>query len=267
MGHRNLTAAVADLERHHHLARIEHEIDPHLEAAEVHRRVYQAGGPALYFARVKGSPFPMVSNLFGTLDRAKFLFRDALAGVRKLVELKTDPGNLGRRPWRYWNLPLLAWNLRPKFSSTGPVLRHTTTLRQLPQLTCWPQDGGPFVTLPQVYTEHPDHPGWRKSNLGMYRVQLGGNEYEPDREVGLHYQIHRGIGVHHAAAGRRGERLRVNVIVGGPPALAVAAVMPLPEGLPELAFAGALGGRLRMVRGRSAAEHYPEWQTTFAFVG
>jgi 4-hydroxy-3-polyprenylbenzoate decarboxylase len=104
-------------------------------------------------------------------------------------------------------------------------------------------DGGPFITLPQVYTEDPDRPGLRNSNLGMYRVQLAGNQYVLNREAGLHYQIHRGIGVHHAAAIRRGESLRVNVSVGGPPALTVAAVMPLPEGLPELAFAGALGGR------------------------
>jgi 4-hydroxy-3-polyprenylbenzoate decarboxylase len=249
MGYRTLAAAVADLERAGRLVRIDREIDPHLEAAEVHRRVYAAGGPAVYFARVRGTPFPMVSNLFGTLDRAQFLFRDALDDVRKLVELKTDPGHLRRRPWRYWKVPLLAWRLRPKFVRTGPILRHTTTLTQLPQLRCWPMDGGAFVTLPQVYTEHPDRPGWMRSNLGMYRVQLGGNAFVPDREVGLHYQIHRGIGVHHAAAGRRGERLRVNVVVGGPPALAVAAVMPLPEGLPELAFAGALGGRrLEMVR-------------------
>ena len=249
MGHRSLAAAVADLERAGQLVRIEQEIDPHLEAAEIHRRVHQAGGPAIYFARVKGTPFPMVSNLFGTLDRAKFLFRDALEDVRKLVELKTDPANLRRRPLRYWKVPLLAWRLRPKLVRSGPILKHTTTVSQLPQLKCWPLDGGAFVTLPQVYTEHPDAPGWIKSNLGMYRVQLGGNEYEPDREVGMHYQIHRGIGVHHAAAVRRGERLRVNVIVGGPPALAVAAVMPLPEGLPELAFAAALGGRrLSLVR-------------------
>lgn len=252
MGHHNLAAAVADLERAGQLVRIEREIDPHLEAAEVHRRVYQAGGPALFFARVKDSPFPMVSNLFGTIGRAKFLFRDALEDVRKLVELKTDPANIRKRPWRYWNLPLLGWRLRPKFVRGGPILKHTTRLSQLPQLKCWPLDGGPFVTLPQVYTEHPDTPGWMKSNLGMYRVQFGGNEYIPDREAGLHYQIHRGIGVHHAAAVRRGERLRVNVIVGGPPALAVAAVMPLPEGLPELAFAAALGGRrLELVRGKS----------------
>ncbi|MBM3980283.1 MAG: UbiD family decarboxylase [Planctomycetes bacterium] len=243
MGYRTLAAAAADLQRTGQLVRIEQEIDPDLEAAEIHRRVYAAGGPALFFARVKGTPFPMVSNLFGTIARAKFLFRDALDDVRKLVELKTDPSNFRKRPWRYWKVPLLAWRLRPKFVRSGPVLRHTTTVSQLPRLKSWPRDGGPFVTLPQVYTEHPDAPGWAKSNLGMYRVQLSGNDYVPDREVGLHYQIHRGIGAHHAAAVRRGERLRVNVIVGGPPALAVAAVMPLPEGLPELAFAAALGGR------------------------
>ncbi|MFO0851339.1 MAG: UbiD family decarboxylase [Gemmataceae bacterium] len=248
MGYRNLTECVADLERHGHLVRVEHPIDPHLELAEVQRRLYRANGPAVLFTRPKGTGFPMLANLFGTMDRTRFLFRDALADVRKLVALKTDPGAAARRPWRYWNLPLLAWRLRPKFVRSGPVLAHRTSVSKLPQLVCWPRDGGAFVTLPQVYTEDPDRPGWMKSNLGMYRVQLSGNEYVPDREVGLHYQIHRGIGVHHAAAVRRGERLRVSVIVGGPPALAVSAVMPLPEGLPELAFAGALGGRrLRMV--------------------
>lgn len=255
MGHRNLTEAVADLERAGQLVRIDSEIDPHLEAAEIHRRVYAAGGPALLFARVKGTAFPMVSNLFGTLDRAKFLFRDALDGVRKLVELKTDPANLMKRPWRYWNVPLLAWNLLPKFVRAAPVLKHTTTVAALPQLKCWPRDGGAFVTLPQVYTEDPNKPGWMKSNLGMYRVQLSGNEYAAN-EIGLHYQIHRGIGAHHAAAARRGERLRVNVIVGGPPALAVAAVMPLPEGLPELAFAAALGGR-RLALARGTVDRLP----------
>lgn len=248
MGYRNLRACVADLERTGQLVRVEHEIDPCLEAAEVHRRVYRAGGPALLFTRVKGTHFPMVSNLFGTLDRARYLFRDAISQVRKLVDLKADPRDLRVRPWRYWDLPFILWRLRPKFVRSGPILAHQTTLSALPQLQSWPLDGGAFVTLPQVYTEHPDQSGWQKSNLGMYRVQLGGNDYDRDREVGLHYQIHRGIGTHHAAAIKRGERLRVNVVIGGPPALALAAVMPLPEGLPELAFAGAIGGRrLRMV--------------------
>src|SRR5262249_53259258 len=133
--------------------------------------------------------------------------------------------------------------------SNGPILKHQTTVSHLPHLKCWPLDGGAFITLPQVYTEDADRPGWRHSNLGMYRVQLSGNQYQPDREVGLHYQIHRGIGVHHASALRKGVPFRVAVSVGGPPALALSAVMPLPEGLPELVFAGALGGRrVRLVR-------------------
>jgi 4-hydroxy-3-polyprenylbenzoate decarboxylase len=123
-----------------------------------------------------------------------------------------------------------------------------TTIDLLPQLKCWPDDGGGFITLPQVYSEHPNHPGFKNSNLGMYRVQLGGNDYIPNREIGLHYQIHRSIGVHHAAAIQRGEKLKVNIFVGGPPAMTLSAVMPLPEGLSELLFAAALGRRpVRMV--------------------
>ena len=248
MGYRTLADCVRDLEQSRRLIRIDDEIDPHLEAAEIHRRVYRAGGPALLFARVKNTPFPMVSNLFGTIDRMRWIFRDSLDRVHKLVDLKTAPERAMRRFWRYWDLPWTAWTLQPRFRRSGSITRHTTSISQLPRLQCWPEDGGPFITLPQVYTEHPDHPGWRRSNLGMYRVQLSGNQYELDREVGLHYQTHRGIGVHHHAAIRRGERLRVNVIVGGPPSLAVAAVMPLPETLPELAFAAALGGhRLTLV--------------------
>src|SRR6516165_1529540 len=114
MGHSTLTACVRALERAEQLVRIEQEIDPHLEAAAIHRRVYRAGGPAVYFARVKGTPFPMLSNVFGTLERTRLLFRDSLDDVRKLVELKTDPGTFARRPWRYWNIPFIAWRMRPK---------------------------------------------------------------------------------------------------------------------------------------------------------
>ena len=258
MGYRNLRACLTDLERTGQLVRIESEIDPNLEAAEIQRRVYAAGGPALLFTRVKGTTFPMASNLFGTLDRARFLFRDSLESIRRLVELKADPGRALKHLWRYRGLPFLLNRMRPKFVRRGPILAHTCSLSQLPALKCWPLDGGPFITLPQVYTEHPDHPGWQKSNLGMYRVQLAGNEYVLGLEVGLHYQIHRGIGVHHAAAISRGEPLRVAVIVGGPPALALAAVMPLPEGLPELSFAGVLGGRrLAMVAGDASVRSHP----------
>src|SRR4051794_30722291 len=243
MGYRSLAECVADLRRQGGLVEIESEIDPHLEAAAIQRRVYEAQGPALFFRRVKGTPSPMVGNLFGTLERTHYVFRDTLEAVRRLVALKIRPNELLRHPWRFRGVPGTALHLLPKRVSRGPILAHTTTIDRLPRLQSWPHDGGPFITLPEVYSEDPDRPGLARSNLGMYRVQLAGNRYEPNREVGLHYQIHRGIGVHHAAAIRRGERLRVNVVVGGPPALAVAAVMPLPEGLPEVAFAGLLGGR------------------------
>ncbi|MGO9464872.1 MAG: UbiD family decarboxylase [Isosphaeraceae bacterium] len=243
MGYRSLADCVRDLETTGQLIVVDREVDPYLEVAAIQRRVYRAGGPALLFSRVKGTAFPLVGNLFGTLERARYLFRDTLESVRRLVELKVNPGVLGKNPWRYRGVPRTLWRLMPRQVRSGPILARETTISRLPQIQCWPMDGGPFITLPQVYTEDPDRPGPARSNLGMYRIQLAGNDYVPDREVGLHYQIHRGIGVHHAAAIRRGEPLAVSVSVGGPPALALAAVMPLPEGLPELAFAGALGGR------------------------
>ena len=249
MAYASLRECVDDLSRHGHLVRIEQEVDADLEAAAIHRRVFQAGGPAVYFARVKGCRFPMVSNLFGTMDRARFIFRHTLEAVRRVVELKVDPGAFWKRPFRYARVPFTALSMLPRRVGSGPVMAHQTRLSQLPQLKCWPADGGPFITLPQVYTEDPGKPGAMTSNLGMYRIQLAGNQYTPDGEVGLHYQIHRGIGVHHAAAIRLGRPLPVNVFVGGPPAMNLAAVMPLPEGLSELAFAGALGGRrVRLVR-------------------
>src|SRR5712692_3522975 len=149
MGYPSLRACVIDLERTRQLVRIEDEIDPHLEAAEIQRRVYQAGGPAILFARVKGCRFPMVSNLFGTLERTRFLFRDMLEAVRHLVELQIDPANLWKRPWRYRDVPRTLWFLRPKTVSTGPVLQCQTTISQLPRQVSWPGDGGPFITLGQ----------------------------------------------------------------------------------------------------------------------
>jgi 4-hydroxy-3-polyprenylbenzoate decarboxylase len=258
MGYPNLRSCVADLERTRQLVRIDREVDPYLEMAEVHRRVHTAGGPALLFTRVKGCRFSAVSNLFGTLERTRYLFRDTLKSVRHLVELKVDTSAFWKAPWRYRDVPGTLLHTLPQFVQRGPILAQQTTLRELPQLVCWPKDGGPFVTLPQVYTEDADRPGWRHSNLGMYRVQLAGNQYEQDRQAGLHYQIHRGIGVHHAAAIRKGVPFRVVISVGGPPALAIAAVMPLPEGMPELAFAGALGGRrIRLVKPAPASFALP----------
>lgn len=266
MGYRTLQACLADLVASGQLIRIEEPVDADLEAAEIQRRVYQAGGPAVYFANVRNCRFPMVSNLFGTPERVRYIFRDTLDAVRRLVELKADPDRLRREPLRYLRSTSTAWSMLPRRVGSGPVLAERTTIGQLPQLKSWPKDGGAFITLPQVYTEDPDRPGLGTSNLGMYRVQISGGQYAPDREAGLHYQIHRGIGVHHAAALRRGEPLRVNIFVGGAPAMTVAAVMPLPEGLSELTFAGALAGhRIPMIRRGTAPAIYAE--ADFAIVG
>ncbi|MCG3175266.1 MAG: 4-hydroxybenzoate decarboxylase subunit C [Candidatus Omnitrophica bacterium] len=244
MTYKSLRDCVLDLEKHGHLVRIRTEVDPDLEMAEIHRRVHRARGPAVLYERVKGSPFPAVSNLYGTEERCRFIFRGTLDRVRALVRAKADPANVLKDPASLLSLPLGAWQALPKPAcGSVPVLENRTTLSRLPQIRSWPMDAGGFILLPQVYTEHPDRPGIWGSNIGMYRIQLSGNSYAPDREAGLHYQIRRDIGTHHTAALRRGEKLRVSVFVGGPPAHAFAAVMYLPEGLPEAAFAGALAGR------------------------
>ncbi len=249
MGYRTLKDCVDDLQCHGHLRRIETEVHPRLEIAEIQRRVCAADGPALLFTHVKDCRFPVVCNLFGTIDRARFLFRDTLDHVRRLIELKIDPTAGFRRPLRYAGVPFSALATVPKFVGRADVTANETTISRLPQQVSWPKDGGAFITLPQVYTEDVTQPGWRHSNLGMYRIQLSGGQYEPEREIGLHYQIQRSIGVHHAAAIRADKPFRVNVFVGGPPAMMLAAVMPLPEGMSELTFAGALGGRrIRMLR-------------------
>jgi len=243
MGYRNLQECVADLERQGMLLRIATPLDPRLEIGAVQRRVYQAGGPALLFTNPLDCGFPLLGNLFGTLERTRFIFRDTLADIRRLVDLKVNPFSALRHPLEAFKAPFAAVNLLPKSVSSAAVLECSTTLSRLPQVVSWPMDGGAFITLPQVYSESPARPGFAGSNLGMYRVQISGNSYEPEQQAGLHYQIHRGIGAHHAEAIARGEQLRVNVFIGGAPAMTVAAVMPLPEGMPELSFAGLLAGR------------------------
>lgn len=250
MGYESLRACVVDLEKRKALVRVTERVDPFLEIAEIQRRIFAAKGPAVLFENVRGTRFPCLGNLFGTKERAEYIFRDTLSHVRALVAAKVDPASLAFSPLLATKLPFAALHLLPKTVKRGPVLEETINLTDLPPIVSWPADGGPFVTLPQVYTEDPGAPGLRHGNLGMYRVQLAGNAYVANREVGLHYQIHRGIGVHHQKALSRGEPLRVRIFVGGPPAFSLAAVMPLPEGLPELSFAGALNGRAaRMISG------------------
>lgn len=241
MGYRNLKSCLDDLEKHGQLKRIDAEIDPYLEMGLIQRLVYQKGGPALLFTNVKGTKFPMAGNIFGSLERTRFIFRDALPAIEAMVKAKVDPKDVIRHPSKLLRLPKGAYHLLPKSVSAGPVTYSTCSLSDLPHLVGWPMEGGAFITFPLVYTEMPGIGGYKNSNLGMYRVQISGNDYGPD-ECGLHYQIHRGIGIHHTEAKNRGEKLRVNIFVGGAPSLTMAAVMPLPEGMPEISFAGVLGG-------------------------
>src|SRR5205823_5757104 len=162
MGYRTLAQCLLDLERHGRLVAIDQEIDPYLEAAAIQRRVYEVAGPAVLFRRVKGCDFPMVGNLFGTIDRTRFLFSDTLDAVRHLVELKVRPPEVLKHPWRYRDVPWTALHLLPRKVRWGPILENLTTLDRLPQLQSWPRDGGAFITLPLVYTEDPDRPGFAR---------------------------------------------------------------------------------------------------------
>lgn len=266
MSHRSTRDTVEDLRGAGRLIEIKQEVDPYLEAAEIQRRVYANQGPAILFSNLKGCQFPAVSNLFASLEQARFLFRKTLESVRRLIELKTDPSAAPKNPLRYAKTPWTAWRMLPAYCKHGPVMQKETQLSKLPGIQCWPDDGGAFVTLPQVFSMNPNQPNQlMQSNLGMYRIQLDGNEYEADREVGLHYQIHRGLGVHHQAAMSRGEKLKVAITVGGAPAMSLASVMPLPEGLSELTFGGALAGhRIRMIR----SSHAPTYaDADFAILG
>jgi len=249
MGFRTMRQCVETLQQEGLLVAVDHAVDPHLEIAEIQRRLFRSGGPAVLFRNARGCSTPILVNLYGTQQRVERIFADTFERVRRLVELKIDPTAALQKPWRYWRSPVDALAMLPRPVRRGAVMHREVPLSSLPGVTGWPGDGGPFITLPAVYTEHPDRPSLKQSNLGMYRVQLRGNAYESDREVGLHYQIHRGIGVHHAAALARNEPLKVAIFVGGTPAMAVSAMMPLPEGLSELTFAGALAGhRIPMVR-------------------
>ncbi len=244
MAYSSLEACLQDLEKNGQLVRVKEEVDPHLEMASIHLRMYEAQGPAILYENVKGSRFRAASNIFGTLERSKFIFRDTLKSVQQIVQLRNDPMKAFKHPLQNAGAAMSAISALPlKNPSSKPVMYEEIKIQDIPPIHHWPMDGGAFVTLPQVYTEDIDQPGIMKANLGMYRIQLTGNQYEPDKEIGLHYQLHRGIGVHQSKANRKGEPLKVSIFVGGPPSHTVAAVMPLPEGISEMTFAGLLAGR------------------------
>lgn len=246
----DLRAFLGRLRRDGDLAVVEAPVDARLEAAEIHRRVIAAGGPALLFTAVRGAEVPLATNLFGTARRAELAFgARPFRLIRRLVELaETLMPPSPRKLWGARDLAREALRVgvdrraRRRAGTVLEVVTRDVRLDQLPVLTTWPEDGGPFITLPLVYTEPPAGKG---HNLGMYRLQV----HDP-RTTGMHWQIGKGGGFHHAAAEARGERLPVSVWLGGPPALILAAIAPLPENVPELMLASLIAGeRLRLVTG------------------
>lgn len=244
MSYTSLESCLSDLEKNGMLVRVKEEVDPCLEMAALHLKMYENNGPALLFEKVKGSRFRAASNIFGSIERSKFIFRDTFGSVQKLIELKNNPMEAIKKPWQNIHTAMATWNALPKkLSSSANAFHEAISIAELPQIVHWKKDGGAFLTLPQVYSEDVEKPGIMNANLGMYRIQLAGNDYEANKEIGLHYQIHRGIGVHQYKANKKGAPLKVSIFLGGPPAHTLSAVMPLPEGLSEMIFAGALGGR------------------------
>ena len=230
------------------LVEIETEVHWDLEAAEIHRRVIAAGGPALLFRNIKDAAFPLVTNLFGTSSRVDLAFGSRPEEVIERVALLPEellPPTLGNL-WKQRDLlPKLA-RVGLKHRARGPVtevIESSPRLSRLPALRTWERDGGPFVTLPLTLTRHPanDSP-----NLGMYRSQIF-----DDQTVGVHFQIGKGGGFHLSRAETLNQALPVDIHVGGPPALMLAAIAPLPENVPELLLASLLlGKRLPLCRSR-----------------
>ncbi|MBK6448086.1 UbiD family decarboxylase [Candidatus Brachybacter algidus] len=243
MGYISLEDCINELEKTDQLIRIKEEVDPNLEMAYIHRRVQEAGGPALLFENVKGSPFRAASNLYGTNERTEYIFRQEIETIETLAQLRLDPAAYLKKPFKLLSLLPKAIKSLPKKVSSSDLTRNITQIHQLPQIKSWPKDGGAFVTLPQVLSVDPEKPGIKNTNIGMYRIQMSGNDYELNKEIGLHYQIHRGIGVHHQQYNNLKKPFKVSINVGGPPSHTIAAVLPLPEGFSETIFSGLLNDR------------------------
>jgi len=264
--HPSLRTFLDRLTRENEIITIKAEVDPYLELAEIHRRVISEGGPALLFTRVKDSRYPVVTNMFGTERRIDIAFGpkpEAL--VRELVHIAESilPPNASEL-WKHRSVATDFLKLGTRNTSRAPVTQvvdRPARLDELPVLTTWQEDGGPFITLPLVYTENPVT---KKHNLGIYRMQV----YDSG-STGLHWQIQKGGGFHYNEAERAGQPLPVTVFLGGPPALMLAAIAPLPEDVPELVLASLLAGqKLKMTRNRlGASMHRLAAEAEFALVG
>lgn len=242
MPYHSLEESLLDLERAGMLRRIKTEVDPYLEMSAIAKEAFENKGPALLFEKVKGSPFRSAANIFGTKERAYFLFRKNLKELKAAIAFKASPQNLLKNPNQIFKLPFAGIHALPKRSSIK-FLKNTCRLEDLPQLHSWPEDGGAFLTLPQVCSLPLESKNIMQSNLGMYRIQISGNDYKKNEECGLHYQINRGIAAHHQKAILENKPLKISIFLGGPPAHTLAAAMPMPSNIPEVVFAGMLAGR------------------------
>ena len=259
----DLRAFLGALRARGDVAEIEAPVSAHLELAEIHRRVIAAGGPALLFKNVTGAAYPCVTNLFGTSDRAMLAFGERpFRLIRRLVEVAQElaPPSAAKL-WQARDVVREALHLGTRRARRAPVLEvveRDVDLGRLPILTSWPEDGGPFLTLPLVYTQHPVD---GRHNLGIYRMQI-----HDRRSTGMHWQIGKGGAFHYAEAEARGESLPVTVFLGGPPALILSAIAPLPENLPELMLASLLLGRRLGLQG-GVGPHRLVADAEFALVG
>ncbi|MBP5768584.1 MAG: UbiD family decarboxylase [Fibrobacter sp.] len=242
--YKSLEQALLDLEKAGMLKRIHAEVDPHLEMAEIARENFRQGGPALLFEHVKGSKFRAACNIFGSDERFNFLFRDGFEQTKTAIQFKSNPAEFFRHPSlaKFWKASQAGISSMPMRSGSISDFEECS-LSDLPQLVSWPLDGGAFITLPQVATRPSENANILQTNVGMYRIQISGNEYISNEECGLHYQIKRDIAHHHQKSLEEGRPLKVSIFIGGPPSHTFAAVMPMPENLSELLFAGMLGNR------------------------
>ena len=260
----NLHRLVDLFRREGELVEVNAPIDPKLELPEVHRRVIAAGGPALLFKNPIDSDFPVLTNVFGSARRVELaLGRGAQEFLQRLVHLaETIIPPSFEKLWDARDVPMRLLRVGTRRRGRGPVtevIDDKPDLSRLPVLTSWPEDGGPFVTLPLVYTEHPAD---KRHNLGMYRLHV-----HDQRSTGMHWQIGKGGGFHYHEAESRGEPLPVTVFLGGPPALIASAIAPLPENVGELMLASLLLGNKLRLADNPRGPHPLIAEAEFALVG
>ena len=243
MAYNDLRDFITALERAGELKRIRFEVDPHLEITEFADRSVKHGGPALLFEKPKGSSIPVLINAFASTKRMQVALEvdsvdEIAARISEYLQMKVPQGLINKLKM----LPKLAeiGSFFPKIVNDGAckevIQREKFSLRDLPVLHCWPQDGGPFITLPLVFSKNPET---GKRNCGMYRMQV----YD-ERTTGMHWQTHKQGAEHHRRLIAQGKkRMDVAVAIGSDPATMYSAILPLPPDLDEMMIAGFLRGK------------------------